>query len=69
MYEIIDIIRDYLFVTLRLRNTQTGVTKDWGCWDDLEDDLRKEYNVDNLKGLVLDGLPKRGCWEKGHETI
>lgn len=29
MYEIIDVIHDYLFVTLRLRDVQTGVTRDW----------------------------------------
>lgn len=37
MYEIIDVIRDYLFVTLRLRDVQTGVTRDWRYWDDLEE--------------------------------
>ena len=63
MYEIIDVIRDYLFVTLRLRNEQTGETKDWSGWDDLEDDLCEEYGVKDLKGIVIDRLPDRGCWE------
>lgn len=36
MYEITDVIRDHLFVTLRLRNVQTGETRDWEYWDDLE---------------------------------
>lgn len=61
MYEIIDVIRDYLFVTLRLRNVQTGETKDWSGWDTLEDDLRKEYVVKDLKGVVIDKLPDHGC--------
>ena len=63
MYEIIDVIRDYLFVTLRLRNVQTGETKDWSGWDDLEDDLCEEYSVKELKGIVIDRLPDRGCWD------
>ena len=29
MYEITDVIRDYLFVRLRLRNVQTGEMRDW----------------------------------------
>lgn len=29
MYEIIDVLHDYLFVTLRLRNVRTGATRDW----------------------------------------
>ena len=37
MYEITDVIRDYLFITLRLRDVQTGVTRDWTYWDDLEE--------------------------------
>ena len=37
MYEITDVIHDYLFVTLRLRDVQTGVTRDWEYWDDLEE--------------------------------
>lgn len=64
MYEIIDVIHDYLFVTLRLRNVQTGETKDWGGWDDLEDDLCEECGVKELKGLVIDRLPNRGCWKE-----
>lgn len=62
MYEIIDVIRDYLFVTLRLRNVQTGETKDLSGLDDLEDDLCKDYGVKDLKGVVLDKLPNRGGW-------
>lgn len=42
MYEITDVIRDYLFVTLRLRDVQTGVTRDWRYWDDLEEWLCEE---------------------------
>lgn len=45
MYEIIDVIHDYLFVTLRLRDLQTGATRDWQHWDDLEDWLCEEYSV------------------------
>ena len=52
MYEITDVIRDCLFVTLRLRNVQTGVTREWKYWDDLEE----------LKGLVIDKLPDYGDW-------
>ena len=37
MYEITDVTRDYLFVRLRLRNVQTGETRDWEYWDDLEE--------------------------------
>lgn len=53
MYEIIDVIHDYLFVTLRLRNVRTGATRDWQHWDDLEDWLCEEYGVKDLKGLVI----------------
>lgn len=42
---------------------QTGETKDWSGWDTLEDDLREEYGVKDLKGVVLDKLPDRGCWD------
>lgn len=63
MYEIKDIIRNCFFVTLRLCNVQTGETKNWSGWDDLEDDLCEEYGVKDLKGLVIDRLPKRGCWD------
>ena len=62
MYEITDVIRDYLFVTLRLCDVQTGVTRDWRYWDDLEESLCKEYGVKNLKGLVIDKLPDYGDW-------
>ena len=62
MYEIIDVIRDYLFVTLRLRNVQTGETRDWEYWDDLEEWLCEEYGVKDLKGLVIDKLPNYGDW-------
>lgn len=62
MYEIIDVIHDYLFVTLRLRNVRTGATRDWQHWDDLEDWLCEEYGVKELKGLVMDTLPKHGGW-------
>ena len=62
MYEITDVIRDYLFVTLRLRNVQTGVTREWRYWDDLEEWLCKEHGVKDLKGLVMDTLPKHGGW-------
>lgn len=41
MYEIIDVTRDYLFVRLRLRDVQTGVTREWKYWDDLEEWLCK----------------------------
>ena len=37
MYEITDVIRDYLFVTLCLRNVQTGETRDWEYWGELEE--------------------------------
>lgn len=63
MYEIVDIIRDYLFVTLRLRKVQTGETKDWSGWDDLKDDLCEAYGVKDLKGVVIDKLPSRGGWD------
>ena len=62
MYEIIDVIHDYLFVTLRLRNVRTGATREWQHWDDLEDWLCEEYGVKELKGLVIDALPKHGGW-------
>lgn len=62
MYEITDVIHDYLFVTLRLRNVQTGVTRDWRYWDDLEEWLCKEHGVKDLKGLVIDKLPDYGDW-------
>ncbi len=62
MYEITDVIRDYLFVTLRLRDVQTGVTRDWMYWDDLEEWLCKEHGVKDLKGLVIDKLPDYGDW-------
>lgn len=62
MYEIIDVIHDYLFVTLRLRDVQTGATRDWTYWDDLEEWMCKEHGVKDLKGLVLDKLPDYGDW-------
>ena len=62
MYEITDVIHDCLFVTLRLRNVQTGVTRDWRYWDDLEEWLCKEYGVKNLKGVFLKELPRYGGW-------
>lgn len=62
MYEIIDVIHDYLFVTLRLRDVQTGAIRDWQHWDDLEDWLCKEYGVKDLKGLIIEALPKHGGW-------
>ena len=62
MYEITDVIRDYLFVTLRLRDVQTGVTRDWTYWDYLEEWLCEEYGVKDLKGLVIDKLPDYGDW-------
>ena len=62
MYEITDVIHDYLFVTLRLRDVQTGVTRDWEYWDDLEEWLCGEYGVKDLKGLVIDKLPDYGDW-------
>ena len=62
MYEIIDVKFDYLFVRLRLRNVQTGETRDWRYWDDLEERLCEEYGVKNLKGVVLKELPRYGGW-------
>ena len=62
MYEITDVIRDYLFVRLRLRNVQTGETRDWEYWDDLEEWLCDEYGVKDLKGFVIDNLPDYGDW-------
>lgn len=62
MYEIIDVIHDYLFVTLRLRDVRTGAIRDWQHWDDLEDWLCEEYGVKDLKGLVIGALPKHGGW-------
>ena len=62
MYEITDVIRDYLFVRLRLHNVQTGETRDWEFWDALEEWLCKEHGVKDLKGLVLDKLPDYGDW-------
>lgn len=47
---------------LRLRNVRTGATRDWQHWDDLEDWLCEEYGVKELKGLVMDALPKHGGW-------
>ena len=43
MYEIIDVIHDYLFVTLRLCDVRTGAIRDWQHWDDLEDWLKEEH--------------------------
>ena len=48
MYEITDVTRDYLFVRLRLRNVQTGETRDWDYWEDMEEWLSEEYGVKNL---------------------
>ena len=62
MYEIIDVIHDYQFVTLRLRDVQTGVTRDWRYWDDLEEWLCEEYGVKDLTGLVIDKRPDYGDW-------
>ena len=62
MYEITDVIRDYLFVRLRLRNVQTGETRDWEYWDDLEEWLCEEHGVNDLKGVVLEELPRYGDW-------
>ena len=62
MYEIIDVIHDYLFVTLRLRDVRTGAIRDWQHWDDLEDWLCEEYGVKDLKGFTIDALPKHGGW-------
>ena len=62
MYEITDVTRDYLFVRLRLRNVQTGVTRDWRYWDDLEEWLCEEYGVKDLKSFVIDKLPDYGDW-------
>ena len=62
MYEITDVIRGYLFVRLRLRNVQTGVTRDWRYWDDLEEWLCEDYGVKDLKGVVLKELPRYGDW-------
>ena len=64
MYEIIDVKFDYLFVRLRLRNVQTGETRDWEYWDDLEEWLCNEHGVKDLKGLVIDKLPDYGDWVK-----
>ena len=62
MYEITYVTRDYLFVRLRLRDVQTGETRDWEYWDDLEEWLCEEYGVKNLKGVVLKELPRYGGW-------
>ena len=62
MYEITDVIRDYLFVRLRLRNVQTDETRDWEYWDDLAEWLCEEYGVKDLKDLVIDKLPDYGNW-------
>ena len=62
MYEITDVTRDYLFVRLRLRDVQTGETRDWEYWDDLEEWLCEEYGVKNLNGVVLKELPRYGGW-------
>ena len=62
MYEITDVTCDYLFVRLRLRNVQTGETRDWEYWDDLEEWLCEEYGAKNLKGFVLKELPRYGGW-------
>ena len=62
MYEIIDVTCDYLFVRLRLRNVQTGETRDLEYWDDLEEWLCEEYGVKDLNGVVLKELPRYGDW-------
>lgn len=67
MYEITDVIRDCLFVTLRLRDVQTGVTREWKYWDDLEEWLCKEHGVKDLKGLVIDKLPDYGDWAESRK--
>ena len=67
MYEITDVIHDYLFVPLRLCDVQTGVTREWKYWDDLEDWLCKEHGAKELKGLVIDKLPDDGDWAETGE--
>jgi len=62
MYEIKNVIHDYLFVTLCLRDVRAGVTRDWRYWDDLEEWLCEEYGVKDLKGLVINKLPDYGDW-------
>ena len=65
MYEIIDIIHDYLFVTLRLRNVQTGVTREWKYWDDLEEWLCKESKrakTPTFPRLRLEDIMTRTLW-------
>ena len=64
MYEITDVIHDYLFVTLRLCDVQTGVTREWKYWDDLEDWLCKEHGVKMNVWTVNDmaGLEQLHRW-------
>ena len=67
MYEITDVIHDYLFVTLRLCDVQMGVKRERKSCDDLEDWLCKEHGVKDLKGLVIDKLPDYGDWAETGE--
>lgn len=61
MYTITNLIYHYLFLVLELRS-DTGETKYWMWWDDLDEILKDEYGVNELVGLKLDKLPPYGDW-------
>lgn len=49
-------------VNIDVLNKIAGAIRDWQHWDDLEDWLCKEYGVKDLKGLIIEALPKHGGW-------
>lgn len=61
MYTITNLIYHHLFLALELRS-DTGETKYWMWWDDLDTILMEEYGVKELVGLKLDNLPPYGDW-------
>ena len=41
---------------------QTGGSKNWSGWDDLVDDLCKEYGLKDLTDVLIDKLHDIVCW-------
>lgn len=62
MYQIIRAIDLYPHVVMALVNITTGEKRYW-CFSVIhEEELCKEYHVKQLKGVLLDELPKNGGW-------